>query len=434
MYFSPETILTMTEDFLHYLWKFGLLEPSLTLTTGEACQIINPGTHNTHAGPDFLNARIRIDDTLWAGNVEIHISASDWYRHEHQKDDAYDNVILHVVYVEDKTVKRKSGEAIPSLEISGKFDNLLLRRYQTLMDNKSWIPCASLIGSVDRITRNSWLDRVLVERLEKRTKEINERLEFNKGDWSETFYQVLARNFGFRVNALPMELLARSLPLNILAKHKDQPEQIEALVFGQSGLLSAKSRDSYFLKLKSEYDFLKKKYLLENMDAHLWRFLRLRPSNFPTIRLSEFAALIHHSSHLFSKILSIELVTELAELFQCQASEYWDDHYSFGKLKKGKTKKLGQAGINLILINTVIPFLFAYGKQKGNPEFVDRSLKFLEQLSGESNALIRQWHELGMNTRSAFQTQSLLELKKEYCDRRRCLHCAIGARLVRSNW
>lgn len=424
----------MTEDFLHYLWKYSLLDQPLLLNNGERCQVIKAGTHNSHAGPDFLDARIRIGETLWAGNVEIHINASDWYHHEHQKDDAYDNVILHVVFVEDKTVRRKSGEAIPTLELSGKFDTMLLRRYQTLMENKSWVACESLINTVDRMTQNAWLDRVLVERLEKRTREIAERLEFNKGDWAETFYQVLARNFGFRVNALPMELLARSLPVNVLAKHMDQPEQIEALLFGQSGLLAGKSRDRYFVQLKSEYLFLQKKYSLEPMDQHLWRFLRLRPSNFPTIRISQFSALIFRSSHLLSKVLSIDSVTELSDLFQCSASDYWTDHYTFGKLKKGKPKRLGKSGITLILINTVIPFLFAYGQQKGKADYTDRALKFLEKLPGESNSIIQQWAKFGLNTRSAFQTQALLELKRNYCDHKRCLQCGIGARLVRSNW
>ncbi len=408
-------------------------QPAL-LSTGETCQVIKPGSHNTHAGPDFMDARLRIDGTLWAGNVEIHVNASDWYRHEHQKDEAYDNVILHVVYLEDKTVRRKSGEAIPTLELSGKFDNLLLKRYQTLMNNKSWIPCASLINSVDRFTQNNWIDRVLVERLELRTREINERLEFNKGDWSETFYQVLARNFGFRVNALPFELLARSLPLSVPGRHKDHPEQLEAMVFGQAGLLAANSKDAYFLALKKEYAFLQKKYGLEPMDGHLWRFMRLRPSNFPTIRLSQFADLMHHSSHLFSKVLEIESMAELSSLFNCRASAYWDNHYSFGKPKKGKPKRLGRAGINLILINTVIPFLFAYGKQKGEPAFTDRAMKFLEQVPGENNNITRQWKSLGLNTRSAFQTQALLQLKRRYCDAKRCLQCAIGTQLVRNNW
>ncbi|MCB2222250.1 MAG: DUF2851 family protein [Bacteroidetes bacterium] len=420
----------MTEDFLHFLWKFGLIEQPLLLTTGESCVIVKPGLHNTHSGPDFLDARIRIDGTLWAGNVEVHIHASDWYRHDHHHDEVYDNIILHVVFLEDKTVRRKSGESIPTVELSGKFEERLLQNYQLLMRNKSWIPCAPLIGTVDRFTRNNWIDRVLVERLEHRTHEINERLEFNSRNWSETFYQMLARNFGFRVNALPFELLARSLPMNILAKHKDHPDQIEALLFGQAGMLSVKSKDEYYLKLKREYEFLATKYNLKPLDGHIWRFMRLRPSNFPTIRLSQFSALIHQSSHLWSRILEAETIRELTLLFQCNASAYWTDHYTFGKLNRGKAKKLGKAGINLILINTVIPFLFAYGKLRGLPDYVDRALKFLDQVPGESNSMIRQWKELGMNIRSAFLTQALIELKQAYCDSKRCLHCAIGARLI----
>jgi hypothetical protein len=422
----------MTEDFLHFLWKFGLIEQPLLLTTGESCVVVKPGLYNTHSGPDFLDARIRIDGTLWAGNVEVHIHASDWYRHDHQQDDVYDNIILHVVFLEDKAVRRKSGVAIPTIELSGKFEEKLLQNYQSLMKNKSWIPCTSMVNTVDRFTRNNWIDRVLVERLEHRTRDINERLEFNNRNWSETFYQLLARNFGFRVNALPFELLARSLPVNILAKHKDHPDQIEALLFGQAGMLAVNCKDEYFLNLKREYEFLANKYNLKPLDGHLWRFMRLRPSNFPTIRLSQFSALVHQSAHLLSKVLEVESLPTLTSLFQCQASAYWNDHYTFGKIKKGKVKKLGKAGINLILINTIVPFLFAYGKLRGQPDYSDRALKYLDQVPGESNSMIRQWKMLGMNTRSAFHTQALIELKQAYCDTKRCLHCAIGARLINS--
>ncbi|MFU8842599.1 MAG: DUF2851 family protein [Bacteroidales bacterium] len=423
----------MPEEFIVFLWKYRLLEQSLTLTSGESCTILETGSRNDHSGPDFLNARIRIGDTIWAGNVEVHVNASDWYRHDHHKDVNYDNIILHVVYLEDKTVRRKSGEVIPTLEIHGRYDEGLFNRYLALIKNRYWIPCQPLIDSVERVIMNHWLDRMLVERLETRTSEIMNKLEFNKGDWSETFYQLLARNFGFRVNALPFELLACSLPLKTLSRHKNDLFQIEALLFGQAGLLGKKYKDPYLTDLQKEYIFLAGKYDLQPVDGQLWKFMRLRPSNFPTIRLSQFAALIFNSSHLFSKILETKTMDQFTTLFASEVSSYWFDHYIFDKRSPARSKKMGAHAIHLLLMNTVAPFLFSYGKFKNKPALADKALKLLEGIPGETNTEIRKWKEMGFQVRTAFNTQALLELKRSYCALRKCLDCAIGLQLVRGS-
>ncbi|MCF8368968.1 MAG: DUF2851 family protein [Bacteroidales bacterium] len=422
----------MTEEFISYLWKFRLLKNNLITTSGEPCKVVETGTHNINAGPDFFNARVLIGDTLWAGNVEIHMLASDWYRHKHHFDNKYDNVILHLVHTEDKSVKRKNGELIPTLEVAGLFDNTLFEIYQGLLASKSWIPCQPFIHNVSRFLINSWIDRVLAERLEIKSKSIFEKLEYNNNDWSETFYQLLARNFGFNTNSVPFELLARSLPLRILTKHKENLFQIEALIYGQAGFLKENLKDEYFQKLKREYLFLEKKYQLKPIDGSMWHFLRLRPSNFPTLRLAQFAFLVHKSSHLLSKVLENEKIDDLYELFTAEASDFWTTHYTFKKKALKRSKTLGKSAIQLILINTVIPFLFAYGEETFNQQIKDRALRLLDMIPGEVNSQTRKWKELGLNTQTAFNTQALMELKSNYCNSKKCLSCAIGIEVIKN--
>lgn len=416
----------MTEDFLYYLWKYKLIEPFQSLTSGDSLEIISPGVHNKDSGPDFFNARIKIGDTQWAGNVEMHTRSSMWIQHGHHKDLAYDNVILHVVFQNDKNICRKNGETIPTLEIQGKVDPALLSVYQQLMLNKNWVPCSHLISYASRFVIHNWLDRVIAQRLERKAVEIREKLVYHKNNWNESFYLSLARNFGFSINAIPFELVARSLPLNILAKHKNSLFQIEALLFGQAGMLSVARRSLYFSELKKEYTFLTGKYQLYPIDIHLWRFMRMRPTNFPTIRIAQFAALIHHSSFLFSRILEVETYGQIEDLFDVNASGFWDSHYTFSTRSKKVTKKLGRQGIQLLVINTIIPYLYAYGKIKNMDEYCERALRFMEQLPGENNAVIRHWKKYGLPARTAYHTQALLELKGQFCQRKLCLECGIG--------
>lgn len=435
---SPEMTASMVkeypikEDFLHYVWRLKKFNfQDLNSTEGEAIQIISVGEHNHDAGPDFTNARIKIGKTLWAGNVEIHQKSSEWYLHGHQSNRAYDNVILHVVLEEDSIVYRENGERIPCIELKTRIPAKLSARYLYLLHNESWIACEAQIHRVSSIVRDLWLDRLMVERLEQKIQAIEKSLQANQYNWEESFYYFLARNFGVRVNAMPFELLARSLPLSILSKHKDQLFQIEALFFGQAGLLQPDFTDAYPLRLKKEYLFLQKKYNLQAISAKNWKFLRLRPANFPSIRIAQFAQLIFQSAHLFSKILAVKNEREVRNMFDLKISNYWNNHYVFDKPSVQKNKNLGTNTIRLIIINTISPFLFYYGKYTGREVYQEQALSLLEQLPAEQNKVIRQWKKLGINAHSAHQSQALLQLKNNYCDAKKCLECKIGNTLMK---
>jgi len=426
--------MLLTEDFLHYIWKFRLFEKTYLQTTdGESIQIYSAGLHNADSGPDFQNARIKIGDTTWAGNVELHIASSDWHKHNHTTNGAYQNVTLHVVYRDDEPIILPDGRKLPTLELQNRIPDELYSRYHHLMfGNQAVIPCEAGIGTVDEFAVRTWLTRVLVERLEKRSKAVLAALEINRGDWEETFYQFLAANFGFKTNALPFELLAKSLPQNILAKHKNNPMQIEALIFGQAGFLEGELKDEYANKLKEEYVFLRKKYSLIPIENHLWKFMRLRPQNFPTVRLAQFAALISRSNHLFSKVLDIRDVKSLRDLFtDIPVNPYWDEHYRFDVPSRPSSKILGAASIDILLLNTLVLFLFSYGKQLQLEHFINRSLKLLENLPAEKNKIIEDYIHLGIKVNTAFESQGLLELRNNYCNFKKCLQCGIGNKILR---
>lgn len=423
----------MTEDFLYYIWKYKLAGRNFITTSGEALTVVDPGFHNSDSGPDFFNARIKMKETIWAGNIEIHIKASDWYKHKHHRDDAYNNVILHVVYEEDRTVRRNgSHESIPAVELAGTFDQKLYDTYRKLVGSKLWVPCQSMISSTNRTAVNNMLDRTGIERLQKKSQGILDKLSYNGNGWEETFYQVLARNFGFKVNGLPFELLARSLPLKILMRHQDRLFQLEALLFGQAGMLAAKCQSKYFKDLRKEYTFLVSKYGLQPIDKSLWKFAKLRPSNFPTIRIAQFAQLVFHASFLFSKVLETRSLADYLQLFTCRASSFWDNHYTFGVRSGKRTKHLGKGAKYLLLINAVVPVLFLYGQKGGNQGLVDRSMKLLETIPGETNSDMLKWKALGMSVLTSFNTQALLELKSSYCNRKACLQCMIGYDLLKN--
>ncbi len=424
----------MTEEFLHHIWKFKLFnQPGLTTIDNRPIEIIKVGQHNSDAGPDFFNARIKVGDTVWAGNVEVHTNASDWHKHNHQNDKAYDNIILHVVYNSDKTICRTSGETIPAVELKNRITDTIYQNYLNLKSNKDWIPCEKQIGTTPKVIINSTIDKLLLERLERKSYAIIKSLGLNNNNWEETFYQLLARNFGFKTNAEPFELLAKSIPSLIIAKHKSSLLQIEALLFGQAGFLNEHYEDAYLKSLQNEYVFLKQKYKLISIDKHLWKFLRLRPVNFPTIRIAQFANLVYNSTHLFSKIIEAETFEDLNKLMNVDVSEYWKTHFMLDKESVLKTKHFGNDGINNIIINTVVPFLFVYGKQKDNEKFVERALKFLEQTKGENNSIINKWKSLGLSVETAYSTQALLQLKNEYCDNKKCLSCSVGNYLLKNS-
>ena len=422
------------EDFLHYVWKFRLFDRAdLQTTDGEELEIFSAGVHNSDSGPDFQNARIRIGDTVWAGNVEVHLSSSDWQKHGHTTDDAYNNVILHVVYRDDKPLILANGRHVPTLVLENRIPGDLYGRYHNLIfGNQTIIPCEASIASVDSLTLHNWLTRVLIERLEKRSTAVITALNLNRGDWEETFYQFLAANFGFKTNALPFELLAKSLPQNILAKHKNNPMQIEALLFGQAGFLNDGVTDEYPRKLKKEYQFLQKKYKLTPIENHLWKFMRMRPQNFPTVRLAQFAALVVNSNHLFSRVLEIKDVKGLRNLFtDIKVNSYWENHYRFDAESTPSAKNLGQASVDVLLLNTLVLFLFSYGKHNQLQHFINRSLQLLEYLPNETNNIVADFNTLGVKIKTAFESQALLELKNSYCNHKKCLHCSVGNRILK---
>lgn len=421
----------MNEEFLHYIWKYKLLSKVLHTAEGEVVDVISPGIHNHNAGPDFSDARLKIGTAMWAGNVEIHVNASDWIKHGHQNDPAYDNVVLHVVFNADLPI---TDFRIPILEIRGCFDENLFVRYKNFMNNQSWVPCEKQINTVPEIELSLWLERMLIERLERKADIIANFLELGRNNWEEALYFTIARSFGFNVNALPFEMLARSLPYNIIARHSDNPFQVEALIFGQSGLLTEEVTDRYPQELFNEYAFLRKKYHLVPIAGHLWKFLRLRPVNFPTIRLSQFSAFLTGHQMLLSRILEKTTAEELIQLFSgIKSSEYWNNHYIWDKEVTDKQKSLGSEAVNLLMINAVLPFIFVYGRAFDNDKLCNRALDFFTKIPGEKNKTTLNWQKTGMNIESAFQSQALISLKSEYCDKKLCLKCRIGNYLLRQN-
>lgn len=419
----------MKESILHYIWQQKLfVAHDLKTIEGERVEVIDVGKYNTDAGPDFFNAKIRIGDTLWAGNVEIHTLSSEWNKHNHQNDKAYDSVILHVVKKADVDVSRIDGEMIPQLELI--YPDQIENNYEHLLLEKKWISCADKIQDIPSIFIQSWKNSLLSERLEQKTTIIAHLLNATNQHWEEAFYITLARNFGFGTNNQAFESLALSLPLSVLGKHKDNLFQLEALLFGQAGLLFENVTDEYALKLKAEYEFLRSKYEVNPINGSQWKLLRLRPDNFPYVRIAQFASLIHSSSKLFSKIIEKPTIDYLQEIFACEPSEYWKTHYLFEHTSVSKSKKLGSKSIQIILINTVVPFLFCYAQIKNIQHLKDKALHILEQIPSESNSIINTWKKLGIVSNSAFDSQALLQLKKHYCDEKNCLRCRIGHKVL----
>jgi hypothetical protein len=420
----------MREDFLHFIWNNKLYQnDSLFTQEGESLQIMHPGRHNTNAGPDFFDARIRIGETLWAGNIEIHQRASDWNKHGHQNDPVYRNTILHVVAVSDIQVFNDLGSVVPVLEI--KWPRWIEDNYEMLIRSHDWIGCASRLYQVDPFRIKFFLNGIVIERLKQKIDAISKVLSETKMDWGETFYCMLARNFGLKENALPFEMVARSLPQSVLAHHHDSLFQLEALLFGQSGLLGEELfGDEYYLELRKEYRFLAVKYGLKPIAGHLWKFMRMHPGNFPTIRLAQFAALIHHSKGLFAAVIEANNLADLQQLFMVQASGYWDNHYSFNKPSVNRKKVFGDQIFSLIVINVVVPFYFLYGESQNKLFLKDRALDILEQMPAENNSAISRWAGAGIVAVNALESQALLQLQHNYCESRKCLDCTIGHKII----
>lgn len=421
----------MNEDFLHYLWRYRLFGPDLHTSNGEHIEVIDTGFHNHDSGPDFLNARIRIDQTLWAGHVELHLNSSDWVSHAHHLDFSYHNVILHVVYNDDLNPESELAPAAPCLEVAKYVDYKLFYRYQTFLNALGWVPCHNQINRTDLLIKTSWLERMLAERLTESAQHVLKLFEETKNDWSETFYRLLARSFGLRLNSESFEMLCTHIPLSVILRHRTSLFQLEALFFGQAGFLDNDFVDDYPVKLKIEYSFLKGKYNLQAMSAHQWRFLRMRPAGFPTIRLAQFADFWHRNAMGIDDILRCSVTDSFREKFAVNVSDYWIDHYLPDKLSVHRHKTFGDDAINRLLINTLPPILFAYGQVYGNNQLTERAVAILEQLPPEINNETKRWVQLGLKPISAAETQALHFMKKNYCDSKKCLHCRIGNFLLR---
>lgn len=411
----------MKEEFIYYLWENRLLSLDLKTTDGEEITIVSVGNRNFDSGADYVNARIKIGGTLWAGQVEIHVLASDWFKHKHQYDDNYNNVILHVVY-ECDTKKLN----IPTLEIKDKFDKTLLFNYNSFVNSKNWIPCKDLIGGVQRLTIVSWLDRMLVEHLENECKDLDVRLKNNHYDWEQTFYQRFMRYFGLKVNNDSFEYLSRILPLNLLLKHIDNEVYVESMMFGCAGFLERDFDEKYPSLLKREFKMLRSKFGLKVMPVSNWKLLRLRPSNFPTIRIAQLAKIIINNGNMFSRIRDSDNLNDITNLFDVELNSYWDNHFQFDKVSKTeKRKTLGRTAIDSVLVNAIVPMLFYYGLFYCLESYKEKAMCYLESVEAEDNVVIRNFNKSGIVFQNAFQTQAVLFMYKYYCRRRRCLECRI---------
>ncbi len=430
------------EQLLHYVWKhkmFPLRE--LTTTDGEVVEVIDVGLHNHDSGPDFFNAKVRIGDTIWVGNVELHCKSSDWYMHDHVHDSAYDNVVLHVAVDVDKEVVNSKGIRVRQMQLD--VPAVVQENYRDLLSVDHYPPCYRIIPELSTLTIHSWMSALQTERLEQKTKAIADRATRMNGSWEDAYFMTLARNYGFGINGDTFEQWAAYVPLSAVAHHRDDIFQIEAVFMGQAGLLNMESvpekyreeasKDDYFLRLQTEYKYLAHKFSLSPMDYKRWRFLRLRPQNFPHIRLSQLANLYYERRAGLSVLLEAETVERLQDIMKTHVTPYWETHYSFGSESLPTTKYLSPFSINLLLINTAIPMLFAYGRHTMNDSLCERAVDFLEQLSAENNHIVRMWRECGMKVKTAGDSQALIQLKKEYCDRKECLRCRIGYEYLKGN-
>jgi hypothetical protein len=420
----------MQEKLLQFIWRYSLYNPTqLTTTNGEPVTVVHPGMYNTNAGPDFLEAKIRVGDTLLVGHTELHINSSDWVKHKHDNDAAYNNVVLHVVYKHDADAGPKNTAV---LELAQHIPADVLKKYETLMQSKTDVPCASQLQKVRDITKESLLSRMLAERWEEKQTVWLDLLEKSAGDWRNVLYWRMAANFGFKVNAETFLALAQSIPHNVFAKGASLL-QTEAILFGQAGMLNYTFKDEYPNQLKEEYAFLKQKYKLNPLQAHQWKFLRLRPANFPTIRIAQFAALVHKSFHLFSQIVETHTVKEVLPLLEVTASPYWDNHYKFDEEADVISKKhLGKASVHNIIINTIAPIQFLYAQAHGTTKDQERALQLLDTIPAEKNAITTMWQDYQWKPANAGHSQAMIQLYNNYCTKKRCLECSVGLALLKN--
>lgn len=418
----------MNERLLQYIWQLQYFNTrNLHTTLGESLQIIHAGTYNSNQGPDFLNGKIKIGDTTWAGHIEMHINASDWHSHNHSNDKNYGNVILHVVWKNDLA----DILPFPTLELQQHVSSLLLNRYEELIQSAQFIPCQQHIRQVSALSFTSWKERLLIERLQQRATGIQAMLQGNKQHWEETFWWLLARNFGAKINSDSFEKIAQSIPLSILAKHKNQVQQLEALLMGQAAMLDKIFEDDYPNMLRREYQFLQKKYGLKKAHAPLY-FLRMRPANFPTIRLAQLAMLVHESHHLFSIVKEEDDLHKVKSHFELAANDYWHYHYVFDEETAFKRKVLGEQMIQNIFVNTIVPILYAYGSINDSERYKTKAILWMENLAAEKNSITKGFEQLGVHNHTAFDSQALIQLKNVYCNYKLCLQCMVGNQVLKA--
>lgn len=423
----------MKENLLHFVWKLKLFSTAdLKSTNGEIIEIISAGTANLNAGPDFLNAKLVINNQLWAGNVEIHLNSSDWYAHNHESDENYDSVILHVVWEHSIEVFRKTNHPIVTLELKNYISKELLDNYQELFSkNKNWINCEKDIAGIDSFILTNWIERLYVERLEKKSEQIQNIVAKLNNNWEAALFVLLAKNFGLKINSESFMNFANSFDFSVVRKVSNNLEQLEALFFGQAGMFSNNYESEYYEKLKKEYNFLKVKFQLSAISNGQIQFFRLRPNNFPTIRLSQLAMVYHHHQNLFAKIIETEDIKEFYGLFNLATSSYWETHYTFETASKKSIKKITKPFIDLLLVNTIIPLKFLYLKSLGKND-LSAALSIIANIKPEKNVIISKFNELNIKSKTAFETQALLQLKNEYCNKQLCLSCAVGKELLKS--
>lgn len=421
----------MPELILHYIWqRKAFLAFSQSTTDGRVVEVIDTGIHNSDSGPDFFNAKLRIGGILWVGNIEIHVLSSDWYRHGHDRDSAYDSVILHVVRKVDKEVVNSRGEVVPQCELAYPHDEKVLE--QILLDRLSL--CYDRLYADNSLLTDDWRCTLLYDRMKRKSDAINQLLALNSNNWEEAFYITLAHNFGFHTNGLPFELLAKSLPLSYILKHQDNLFQLEALLFGQSGLLTKeKATDDYSFSLLREYEFLKKKFSLTPIEGSLWKMLRMRPQNFPHLRIAQFATLLHQSEFLFSKVMEIGELKSLRTLFRITPSDYWLSHYRFATPATAYNPSLGQSASDLLIINSVVPYKYAYNSYRNNISGKDSAFALLNSIPAEKNNIINRWRLLGFSIKTAADSQTFIHLYQNYCLPHRCMNCDIGYQIFTVN-
>jgi hypothetical protein len=422
----------MKEDFLHYLWKFSIFNTlDLKTTSGETITIVNVGQYLEQAGPDFFNAQIRIDNQKWAGNVEIHLKSSDWYAHHHENDPAYENVILHVVWEHDVAIYRSNNSIIPVLELKQYVAPETVIKYNALRSVKSWLYCENQLTGLDQFLLRHWQERLFIERLEQKTKPILNWLTQTNSDWETVFFWLLAQNFGLNTNGEQFLTIVSSIPFSIIRKESSNLANIEALLFGNAGLLDSDKEDHYFNDLKYRYHYLLQKYQLVKPIVPPVQFYKHRPDNFPTIRLSQLAVLLQFHSNLFSKVIAANTVEKIYQLLDVEASSYWLDHYQFDKVSPKKKKQLSKPFIDLLIINAIVPIQFIYSQSQGK-ENSEELIQLVQDISPEKNGVVDKFHFFGIVAANAFESQSLLQLKKEYCNKSKCLSCAIGIDLIKN--